>query len=522
MGQLEIPVQRMEGAGKVRMGRIIVCRWTLTGYRINILLGMILFTKSLWKTLPFRSPVALGGCAVVSIVFFATEAALTPGHAQQAAPPQQTVSPQQTTTPQPSPLPTTLPPQSTTTPPAQQPRKNSAVGLPKESTTARSESVLRRQLADTPEGYDVGDFIAHGSVEGSIEYDDNIFRSNSYPGNPPPVGDFVARVRPRVSLQSDWSEHAIDFYVQGELGEYLSNSSQDYFNFALGTHGRYDIDENQQLNGLLEYTRGILPRGSPGVGVTGGQTIASVLRAEAKYTYEGEPWYVRVGPHYEYRTFEGSAPSSNYNFLDVAARIGYRVTEEFSVFIDPSVQFVQYPGGVDFTGVDPNSQGYDFKVGITYDVSTDIGIEAAVGYFRRWYESSSLPPDGGLSFKLAAYWNPTENWSLEVIGSRSLSEYRVFTGTTPSGNAIATEVQARVGWLADDNFLIDAGLAFAIYTFPDANRVDNYYGFDIGARYFFNENYWIGPRYFYTTRTSTDPTIPYIDNRIMLTLGARL
>lgn len=444
---------------------------------------MILFNKWTWDPPLPRSHRILSGSLIACMVVFATDALLTSGYAQQQSKP---------------------------------------VGPPKEITTARSESVLRRQLVDTPEGYDIGNFVAHGSVDADVEYDDNIFRSNNYPGNPPPVGDFIARVRPRVTLQSDWSEHAVDFYVQGEVAQYLNNPSQNYVNFAVGSHGRYDLDENKQLTGLLEYSRAALPRGSPGVGLTGGQSISSVLRAEMHYIYTGEPYYLRIGPHYEYRTFEGSAPSSNYNFLDFSARVGYRVSEEFSVFVDPSVQFVRYPGGVDFTGYNPNSQGYDFKVGVTYDVSTEIGLEMAVGYYRRWYESSALPPDGGLSAKLALYWNPTENWSLEVTGRRELSEYRIFTGSTPSGNAIATEIGARVGWLARDNLLIDTGFVYAVYTFPDVSRIDNYYGFDVGARYFFNENIWIGPRYFYTTRTSTNPSVPYIDNRIMLTLGARL
>jgi hypothetical protein len=456
---------------------------TLFCYKTNILFDMLSFNIRVPKSSQSRPSRVLGGWLIACIAVFAADAALTPGYAQ---------------------------------------LQKKAAGPPKEATTARTESVLRRQLEDTPDGYIVGDFIAHGSVDGDIEYDDNIFRSNSYQGNTPPVADFIARIRPRVTLQSDWSDHSLDFYLQGELGQYLNNPSQNYFNFALGTHGRYDLDDDKQLTGLLEYTRAILPRGSPGVGVNGSQSIASVMRAEVHYVYTGEPFYLRIGPHYEYRAFEGTAPSSNYNYLNLVARVGYRVSEDFSVFVDPSVQFVSYPGGTDFTGYNPNSQGYDFKLGVTYDVSTEIGLEAAVGYYRRWYQSSALPPDGGLSAKLAFYWNPTENWSLEVVGQRSLSEYRIYTGSTPSGNAIGTDIAARVGWLANDNFLIDAGFAYAVYTFPDVSRTDNYYGFDIGARYFFNENFFIGPRYFYTTRTSTDPTIPYVDNRIMLTLGSRL
>jgi hypothetical protein len=149
-------------------------------------------------------------------------------------------------------------------------------------------------------------------------------------------------------------------------------------------------------------------------------------------------------------------------------------------------------------------------------------LEAAVGYYQQWYQNGAVPPSSGLSANLALYWNPTEDWSFEVSGGRSLSQYRIVTGGIPNGNAVVTQVQARVGWLPTYNLLVDAGASFAVYEFQDVSQNSNYYGGDVGARYFFNENYWIGPRYFYTTSTSTNPSLPYIDNRIMLTVGARL
>ena len=463
---------------------------------------------------PPRPSRILGGCLAACIAIFAADAALTPVFAQQT-----------TTTPQPSPLQTpttTTTPQGTTTPLAQQPRRKAPLGAPQEATTARSESVLRRQIMDRPPGYDVGSFIAHGEVQAGVEYDDNIFRSNNAAGNPPPVSDFIGRIAPKVTLQSDWSEHALDFFIGSEFGFYLNNPSQNYINYAVGTHGRYDIDENQSVDGTLEYYRNVLPRGTPGIGVFGNQSFVNVLNADVKYLYTGEPFYLRIGPRFQNNVFEGTAPSSNYNYFDVSARVGYRLTEEFSVFIDPSVQVVRYPGGIDFTGFDANSQGYDVRVGVTYDLSTEIGLEAAVGYYQRWYQAGAIAPDSGLSAKLALYWNPSENWSFEVTGMRGLSQYRVITGTTPNGNAVATEVQARAGWLAKDNLLIDVGVGYAIYEFQDISLNQNYLGADVGARYYFNENYWIGPRYFYSSATSSNPTVPYTDNRIMLTVGARL
>jgi hypothetical protein len=415
---------------------------------------------------------------------------------------------------------TTTPTPATTTAPARAP---ATTGTPKQTTTARSESVLRRPLADAPEGIPLGDFVLHGRAEFDIEYDDNIFRTDTNR-----ISDGIVRFRPGFTVQSQWDEHALDFYAQGEWGKYFQNSSEDYFAFAVGTRGRYDIDEENQINGLVEYTRSVLPRGSPGVGITPGAVTASVVRVATDYTHSGEPFYIRIGPRYEYRFYDGSGgtPADNHHFVELGGRVGYRINEEVSIFVDPSYQFVKYVSVPDSTGFNRNSQGFDIRVGVTYDVTTEVGAEFAIGYFRRWYEDSRLLPDDGLSVRLAVYWNPTEQLSFEIEGRRTLTENRLSAGAgvgpIASGNAVETAVTARVGYLPLDNLLFDLGLIYARYDYSGINRLDDYYGVDVGARYFFSPHFYIGPRYYFTRRNSTDPTQNFYDNRIMLTLGARM
>ena len=452
-----------------------------------------------------RTPIAL--LALCSAAFFAVDAVRAPVGAQ--TPPVNPNAPaakQQPASTNQSGGPAKAPP---------------ATGGPKQQTTAKSESVLRKPLADAPEGIPVGDFVFHAKGEADIEFDDNIYRTPTATNS-----DFIARIRPGATLQSTWDEHALDFYVQTEFAKYLQYSSEDYTAFAFGGRGRYDVNEETTINALLEYSRAVLPRGSPGVGTSAGSATASVIRAATDVTYNGEPIYLRFGPRYEYRIYDGQGPSDNHHFLDLNGRVGYRISEEFSVFVDPSYQFVRYINQPDSTGFFRNSQGFDVKVGVTYDISTTLGAEVAIGFYRRWFEDARLLPDSGLSARAAVYWNPTETLSFEIEGRRSLTEYRLAAGTTgaatASGNAVETSFSARAGYLVLENLLLDIGGTYANYDFGAIGRTDKYYGIDVGAKYFFTPNFYVGPRYYYSTRQSTDPLAGFNDNRILLTLGARL
>ena len=54
------------------------------------------------------------------------------------------------------------------------------------------------------------------------------------------------------------------------------------------------------------------------------------------------------------------------------------------------------------------------------------------------------------------------------------------------------------------------------------SRTDNYYTFDIGAKYFIIPQVFIGPRYIHETRNSETAGFDYRDNRYLLTLGGQL
>lgn len=408
----------------------------------------------------------------------------------------------------------------TTAPTAPGPAPRTAPGSQAQELSAREASVLRGPRSDQLEGIPLGGFVVHPRLAVDLEYDDNIFRTNTNR-----VGDFIFRVRPGVTVDSEWDVHALQFYAQAELARAVSNGSESYEAFVVGSRGRFDISEDLALNGEAEFARIRLPRGQPGSVGPGVNTIAHQITAGTSISYNGDPLYARVGPRFQRVIYvEGDGGiNQDYNLFEIAGRVGYRITPELSVFIDPSYQWVRYDSSVDPFGFQRNSHGFDIRAGVAYDITGTITAELGIGYFRRRFSDPRLAPISGLSALGRLYWNPTDTISIEVEGRRGVTEYRTALGPVASGNAVNTGAQIRVGWLPIDQLLFDAGLAYNRYDYTGPiSRRDNYYTFDAGARYYIIPEIYVGPRYIHERRASSDGAFNYRDNRYMLTVGGQL
>jgi hypothetical protein len=396
-------------------------------------------------------------------------------------------------------------------------RPAASSGTPEQS--ARDASVLRRPRAEAPEGFAVGTFILSPMLEVAGEYDDNVFRTKHNKQD-----DFIFHLRPGLSLQSDWGQHALGFYASADIARYADFTSEDYEAFTVGTNGRLDITDELALVANGEFARTAILPGAPGF--TGGVPsnalqIVNVITGGFQLVYTNDPWYGRVGPRFRrFDYIKGVVGDPDYNVYDISGRIGYRFTPDLSVFLDPSYEWVRYDN--DIPGND-NNQGFDIRLGVAYDVSQDITAELGAGYYRRWFTRSGVKPEDGFSFLGRLFWNPTDVISVEAEARRGFTQYRSnISNSAAVGNAIETYVGVRVGWAPIDPILLDAGAAYSQYNYQGQGQRDDYLYFDAGVRYFFNANFYAGPRYYFERRTGKPSSLNYTDNRFLLTLGAQL
>ncbi len=389
---------------------------------------------------------------------------------------------------------------------------------------ARENSVLRKldNFGGAP-GIEAGGLKLSPRLELEAEYDDNLFRTKKNRKD-----DILFKARPSVSIATDdWFPINLNVNAFADIGRHIQYSSEDYETFGTSGGLSYELAEDWNFNLGGSAARSLQRRGLDGDNLSSRPSIVWLYEANAGISYQGDPFAFRFSPVYRRFDFVDAGGQNNDDrdrqdyLLDF--RFAYKVGANTTLFIDPSYLWVRYDDPVDDFGFNRDSQGYDVRVGIGYEASSLLYVEAGVGYFHRDYRDPRLKSSNGVSALARFYWNPTETLSFEGQLSRGISESdAVATGGSSKG-AIATAASLRAGWSAADNILLDAGIGFYHFDYSNGvSRIDKFYTFDAGARWYLNEYLYTGLRYAHERRDSDVNSLDYRDNRVMLTVGGQL
>ncbi|MDF3072726.1 MAG: hypothetical protein K0S54_393 [Alphaproteobacteria bacterium] len=389
---------------------------------------------------------------------------------------------------------------------------------------ARENSVLRKidTFGGAP-GIEIGGLKMSPRLELEAEYDDNIFRTKHDRKD-----DIVLRARPGVTIATDdWFPINLSVSAFGEIGRHIQYSDEDYEAFGATTAMSWELHEDWMFDAHGSAARSLQRRGLDVDSTSDRPSIVWMYEAGTGIRYQGDPFAFRFSPVYRRFDFLDSGSQNNDDrdrqdyVLDF--RFGYKVGANTTLFVDPSYIWVRYDDPVDDFGVNRDSQGYDVRVGIGYDATSLIYLEAGVGYFHRNYRDSSLKSENGVSVLGRFYWNPTETLSFEGEVSRGISESDATATGGSSKGAVATNASLRAGWAAADNIVLDAGVGFHLFDYNDSfDRKDKFYTFDIGGRYYLNEYLYTAIRYAHERRNSNVQDLEYRDNRFIFTIGGQL
>jgi len=394
----------------------------------------------------------------------------------------------------------------------------------KEIQLRRGETVFdRRRPEVAPIGLRAGSFLIFPGVDVVEEYNDNIFATED-----DEESDFITRLQPDLTIESDWNNHLLRLNGYGDFGFYADNSDENYEDYGASIGGRLDVRRSTNVRAVARYDHRHEERSSPD-DVNGsepteydrfGSTLVGSHRLNRlRFMLRGDYQALdfddvprAVGPDInnddrDRQRFEG------------ALNIGYEIQPSYLAFVEGSYNVVDYDDAVDDNGVDRDNDGYQVTAGIEIDFGGLMFGNFFAGYRDQTFDDPVLDDASGVTGGADVTWNVTPLTTL--IGSAS-STVRESTTTDTAGNISSSRIFTTIGLEAQHellrNLLLGATASYSRDDFQGISRTDNIYRFGLSATYLIHRHAYLSADYSLRTRDSDAPNQDFLENAVFLTL----
>jgi len=386
---------------------------------------------------------------------------------------------------------------------------------------AQAQEAASPEPTAAPQEVRLGSFIVGGGLTATELYDDNIFATDSAE-----IGDYITIVTPEIYLESDWQRHRLRFEGGAEIGRYASNGGEDYNDFWIGTDGRYDVSDATNVFGGARFSREHEDRESPDA-VSGTEpTTFTRLQGHLGAEHKIDKVALRFGLTSERLDFEDvprtggiiNNDDRDRTMYEAGGRVGYRLRPGLEPFLQAIYDLRRYVENVDDNNFDRDSQGYGLAAGLQARLAEGLGIEALAGYLHQAYDDPQLgdvnAPD--LGFRLL--WDSGTGTAVKGFVDRQVEE----TTLARASAALDTVVGVSVEHALSADLLLDARAVYVDSDFDGIARQDDIYSLGAGLKYYFLPNFFVGSEYRLLIQDSSEPGQDYVENRVLLRLGAQI
>lgn len=374
----------------------------------------------------------------------------------------------------------------------------------------------RRRPQFDPLGIRAGGFLIYPSIQVGTEYNSNVFASRNDEED-----DLGLLIRPRITANSQWSRHALNMSLFGDVGLYKEFDENDYQDFGASLNGRLDITRNDILFGNVSLQRRHETRESPEAIQTG--DLVTYFDGLAQIGYRRDfnlVFFVVSGAFNRLDYQEEDRNEDRRDLIDLNGdlRVGYKVSPRFNLFVQGDYTIVRYDKTPDNSGLDRDSKGFGFSVGTEIDITGILFGEVQVGYVQREYDDDDLDSVSGPGGQAKLTWNVTGLTSVIFEAGGGIVETTQNGASANLQSNVALEVQHELL----RNLLLNGRLSYTRDDFDGIDRTDNTYRARAGVRYLLNRNLSVEGGYEYSTRDSDVGGAEYDRHLVRLGLTARL
>jgi hypothetical protein len=369
-----------------------------------------------------------------------------------------------------------------------------------------------------PEGIRAGNYVILPSLEETLIYDDNIFRSDANR-----VSDFRNELTPEVHFQSHLPRHLLDLSLAGKIVSYFENSDQDYANLRANLQSALHFDHAHTLSlsalSAIEHEE----RGELLTPLTAAEPVELYHnRAALGLTRDVGRLYGTISGSFERWDYTDTKSISG-TMLDLDARdtdqwvaqikLGYRISPGYEIVAKVRGLRELNRGNEDF---DRDAVGYEALAGVAFETNPLLRWRLLGGYGVRDFDQSNLDTVASTLIEGRMQWLPTQ--TITVYTDLS---HEIVSANGPEDNGrVETALRGKVEYELYHNLLLTADLEIKEADFIGSDRRDREYSGRIGLDYFPNKNLVLSVGYEHAIRESTEDALDMTRNRIMV--GAKL
>lgn len=374
-----------------------------------------------------------------------------------------------------------------------------------------------------PLGQRIGAFVLLPELVLQEQYESNIFFTED-----DEESDFITRIMPRLTLQSDWNNHSLQLESGGDFGFYADNTDENYQDYFVGASGRVDIKRSTQLRLRTRYSRDHESRESPDDADAGGVQIADepteidIYSAGAALRHDFGRINATLGGTFDRLSFQDpdaivGPPINEHdrdrNIYEGSLRVGYQIQPQYEAFVRGSYNQRDYDGLEG--GVDRDSEGYAAAVGMEVDFGGVVFGDFFAGYRYQNYDDSTLDSLSGFGAGGEITWNVTKLTT--IVGSLA-GDLAETTQTGASGRRVATG-EVEVDHELRRNILIGGNLIATRDDYEGINRTDWIYGAGADATYLINRYLRAGVGYDFRQRDGESSADDFTNHVFLVRLG---
>jgi hypothetical protein len=388
----------------------------------------------------------------------------------------------------------------------------------------RGETVSGRSRPEyDPLGVRLGGFLLFPQLGLYEAFNDNIFATND-----DEKSDFITNIVPVLSLQSDWSRHAIGLAAGANSAKYADFTRQDYTDYFVNFNGRVDITGDSALflgGGYAE--RHDLPGDPNAADDVREPTPYNILNGFGRYTQTFGRFRATLDSTIDRFTYEddvlrdGDRRSNAEDDRTVYAggvRVGYEVMPDYEAFVRASGNHRSYDKDDNIGIIDRSSTGYSTVAGLALDLGGILFGELYIGYLEQIYESDQFDAISGLDAGGSLTWNVTTLTTITARASRQINDttQRNVSGilTTSGGLDVDHELLR--------NLILNANFAVVNDQYESIDRDDDFYIAGLGGRYLFTRNFSGTLGYRFVQRDSSADDLDYTRNVVRIGVQAQL